>query len=73
MAERYGFTQKLLELCRSLEKLDPETMKDKVQDVKDTLQKMGEFKDKAVSFWDALMNFFRAIGEFISRLTAIFG
>lgn len=64
--------EKLLELCRSLEKLDTDALKDKVQTVKDTLKKMGEFKDKAVSFWDALLNFFRAIGEFIAQITAIF-
>ncbi len=64
--------EKLLELCRSLEKLDPDTLREKVEGVKNTLEKMGEWKDKAVSFWDALIAFFRAIGEFIAKITEIF-
>ncbi|MGI6029849.1 MAG: DUF1002 domain-containing protein [Candidatus Heteroscillospira sp.] len=64
--------EKLAEMCRSLEKLDTDALRDKVEGVKDTLEKMGEMKDKAVSFWDAVMAFFKAIGDFIARIAEIF-
>jgi len=64
--------EKLKELCRAFEKLDPDELSEKVQKVKDGLEKVGEMKDKAVSFWDKLMEIFKAIGEFISKLMDIF-
>lgn len=65
-------SEKLKDMCRDLEKLDPDAIREKVEGVKKTLEKMGEFKDKAVSFWDALVNFFKAIAEFLTRMVSIF-
>ncbi|MGE4354173.1 MAG: DUF1002 domain-containing protein [Oscillospiraceae bacterium] len=64
--------EKLVDLCRGFEKLDPEALKDKVESMKETLQKMGELKDKTVSFFSALSEFFSAVGKFFSKIFAIF-
>ncbi len=78
LAGNFGLTlndyqrEKLTELCRSLEKLDPDAIGEKVEELKDTLEKLGEIKDKTVSFWEALANFFKAIVEFFSKIASIF-
>ena len=64
--------EKLVELCRGFEKLDPDALREKVEGVKDTLKKMGELKDKTVSFVGALVEFFGAIGAFFAKMAAIF-
>ena len=66
--------EQLLDLCRTLQKLDDFELKEKVEDVQDTLQKVSEaksqlerFLDRARSIFDALGGFFDRIRKFLDR------
>ena len=45
-----GQLRQLISLCRSLEGLDPESLKKRVEDVQDTLKKVSEAKTQVVGF-----------------------
>ncbi len=74
IASRYNVkltdTQKhqLLTLCRSLEKLDPDALRSRVEDVQGTLQKMSETKDKVAGFMDRVQEFFASVSSFFDSL-----
>lgn len=81
VAERYRVsltdTQlgQLVELCRSLEKLNPDQLKQRVEQVQGTLQRVSEVKEKAEGFaqtlkeiWDSVGGFFDTVGELIDKL-----
>ena len=62
----------LISLCRSLEKLDPAELLDRVVSVQDTLGKVSEAKTEAKGFWgkvkvviDSVSGFFERIGKFL--------
>ena len=64
----------LLSLCRSLEGLDAESLKARVQDVQNTLQKVSDAKTKVVGFVqgvkkvvDSVSGFFDKIRDIIAR------
>ena len=66
--------EQLLTLCRSLEGLDAESLKARVQDVQNTLQKVSEAKTKVVGFVqgvkkvvDSVSGFFDKIKDIIAR------
>ena len=66
--------EQLLSICRSLEGLDAESLKARVQDVQNTLQKVSEAKTKVVGFVqsvkkvvDSVSGFFDKIKDIIAR------
>lgn len=74
IASRYGVslteTQigQLVSLCRTLEKLDPDALKDKVSDVQGTLSKMSEAKDQVADFFQTLKNLVESLQGFIEKI-----
>ncbi len=58
----------LVSLCRSLEKLDTDQLREKVESIKDTLVKLSGAKEKAGEFVESIKNFFQSIGNFFSNL-----
>ena len=80
IASRYNVSltdtqvNQLLTLCRSLEGLDAESLKARVEDVQNTLQKVSDAKNKVVGFVegvkkvvDSVSGFFDKIKDIIAR------
>lgn len=65
-------TEQLINLCRSLEKLNPEELKAKVESVQETLKKMADAKTKVQGFMDSIQNITAAIAEFFQRIFSSF-
>lgn len=66
----------LISLCRSLEDLDPDQLKQRVEEVQGTLQKVSEAKTKVVGFAqtvkkvvDSVTGFFNRISDLLDRFT----
>lgn len=74
LAEQYDITlsdgqkDQLVSLCRSLEKLDPEQLKAKVEGIQDTIVKLSKAKETVANVTQSVKNFFVAIGNFFSNL-----
>lgn len=69
-----GQIGRLVDLCRSLEKLDSDALKAKVESVQDTLKKMAEAKTKVAGFTQAVQQVITAVAGFFQRLfTALSG
>ncbi len=74
LAGRYGVsltdTQKrqLVSLCRSLEQLNPDQLKDRVEQVQGTIRKMSEAKSKVVSFAESVREFMDSFSAFMDRV-----
>ena len=74
IAERYNVklteTQinQLITLCRSLENLNPDQLRQRVESVQGTLQKMSEAKDKVVGFAETLKVFLESVSEFFDKI-----
>ena len=67
----------LISLCRSLESLDPDQLKQRVEEVQGTLQKVSDAKTKVVGFAetvkkavDSVTGFFNRISDLLSRFQA---
>ena len=58
----------LISLCRSLEKLDPEQMKEKVESVQNTIAKLGQAKEKVTSFIESVKNVWNSVVDFFKNL-----
>jgi uncharacterized protein YpuA (DUF1002 family) len=80
IADRYNVRltetqiRQLISLCRSLEGLNPDQLKQKVEDVQGTLQKMSDAKDKIAvyaesikQFMDSASDLFDKVRDFLSR------
>ena len=65
--------QQLLDLCRTLEKLDPDQLSQQVEDVQNTLEKVEEAKDRATGFFRTLKNAYEAVRSFFDRLAELAG
>ncbi len=65
--------KQLIDLCRSLEGLDPAALKSRVEEAQETIRRIGEAKDKAVSFYEKLSGFFNSASNFFSKLKELFG
>ncbi len=65
--------QRLLELCRSLEKLNPDTLSRQADEMQSTLEKVSEAKEQVVGFFQAMRNMIQTIREFFERLSEVFG
>ncbi len=78
IASEYNITlsdsqiQQLIDLCRSLEKLDPSELKSRVEEAQETIRRIGEAKDKAASFYEKLKGFFGDAADFIDRVKSWF-
>lgn len=58
----------LISLCRSMEKLNPDQLKQRVEDVQGTIQKVYEAKDKVVGFAQSVKSFMETLSEFMQRV-----
>lgn len=67
-----GQTDQLISLCRSLEKLNSDELKAKVESVQETLKKMADAKTKVQGFAETVKNITAAIAEFFTRIFSSF-
>ena len=65
--------QQLISLCRSLEGLDPDSLKQRVEDVQDTLNKVSEAKTQVVGFVQTVSKVVSSVREFFERIKDILG
>ena len=65
--------EQLVSLCRSLEKLDPEELKAKVESLQATVKKLAGAQAKVSEFASSLGSFFESVGNFFSDLFANIG
>ena len=65
--------EQLLDLSRTLEKLDPDALKKRVESAKETIQKVEETKDQVVGFADSIKQLISTMEEFMDRLSSFFG
>ena len=63
--------EQLLSLCRSLEGLDAESLKARVQDVQNTLQKVSDAKTKVVGFVQGVKKVVDSIAGFFDKIKDI--
>ena len=61
----------LISLCRTLEKLDTDTLKDKVSDVQGTLSKITEAKDQVAGFLQTLKNLVESLQKIFEKMQSI--
>jgi len=64
--------QQLLDLCRSLEKLNPDSLTRKVEDIQSTLEKVADAKDHVVGWMDRVKEAAASIRGFFDRLNGLF-
>ena len=67
-----GQIQQLIDLCRSLEKLDGEALRARVEEVQQTLTKLSDAKTRVVGFVDNVKKVVTSIAEFFERIKGIF-
>lgn len=63
----------LIELCRSLEALDGDGLKQRVEEVQQTLQKVSDAKNKVVDFTVKVKKVVTSIVEFFEKIKATLG
>ena len=63
----------LISLCRSLENLNPDQLRQRVEEVQGTLQKMAEAKTKVESFAQDVKNVMESVSGFIDKLRDFLG
>ena len=61
----------LVSLCRSLESLNPEQLKQRVEDVQGTLQKMSEAKSKIEGFAEQIKSFMESVSSFMEKVSEL--
>ncbi len=62
--------QQLVELCRQLERLDADALREKVESIQDTLEGLAQARTKVQGFAAAVRSIFSAIGEFFAGIAA---
>ena len=78
IAAGYGVTltesqvQRLVDLCRSLEKLDPDSLTEKAGELQSTLEKVSEAKDQVVGFVEKARQVIDAVKDFFARVSSLF-
>ena len=65
--------EQLLDLCRTLEKLDPDTLKKRVENVQETFQRVEETKDQVVGFFESIKQLISTLESFMEKLNGFFG
>ena len=63
----------LISLCRSLEGLDPNSLKQRVEDIQGTLNKVSEAKTQVVGFVQTVKNVVTSVASFFARIRDILG
>ena len=63
-----GQKSQLVSLCRSLEKLDPDQLKAKVESMQDTIVKLSKTKETVANVTESVKKFFISVGDFFSNL-----
>ena len=63
-----GQVNQLLSLCRSLEKLDPDQLKAKVEQMQDTVKKLAGAQEKIQEIGESMKTFFENVGKFFAKL-----
>lgn len=63
----------LLTLCRSLEKLNPDQLKQQVEQVQQTLQKVSDAKTKVVGFVEKARTVIVSVKGFFDKIADLFG
>lgn len=58
----------LISLCRSLEKLNPDQLKEKVESVQNTIAKLGQAKETVSNFLQSVKNVWNSIVDFFKGL-----
>jgi len=61
----------LISLCRSLEGLNPDQLKQKVEEMQGTLQKMSEAKTKVVEFAQNVKTFMESVSGFFDKISGL--
>ena len=78
LAEKYNIhlkdsqVQQLIDLCRGLEKLDGEALKEKVEQVQESLEKLSETQEKVSRFAQTVKQVMDSVRGFIDRILAFF-
>lgn len=79
ICQRYNVTlsdnqiQQLIDLCRSLEKLNPDALKSRVEDIQQTLKKVSDAKTKVVGFVEKAANVIVSVKSFIEKIADLIG
>ena len=63
--------QQLIDLCRSLEGLDADSLKARVEEVQGTLQKVSDAKTKVVGFVDTVKKVVTSVSSFFDKIKDI--
>ena len=63
--------QQLIDLCRSLEGLDADSLKARVEEVQSTLQKVSDAKTKVVGFVETVKKVVTSVSSFFDRIKDI--
>ena len=63
--------QQLIDLCRSLEGLDADSLKARVEEVQGTLQKVSDAKTKVVGFVETVKKVVNSVSSFFDRIKDI--
>ena len=78
ICQRYNVTltdsqiEQLISLCRSFEKLNPDALKERVEDVQETLKKLSDAKTKVVGFVEKTKKVIISVKSFIEKISALF-
>ena len=64
--------QRLLDLSRSLEKLNPDALNKRVEDLQSTLEKVSEAKEQVTGFFDTVKQVINTIKSFFDRVSSLF-
>ena len=65
--------EQLLDLSRTLEKLDPDALKKRVESVRETIEKVEETKDQVVGFTDSIKQLISTLEEFMNKINSLVG
>lgn len=68
-----GQADQLLKLCRSLENLNPDELKAKVESLQDTVKKLSAAQEKMVQITESMKTFFESVGKFFSNIFSKIG
>ena len=68
-----GQVEQLLKLCRSLEKLDPDQLKAKVEEMQETVKKLAAAQSKMQEVSESLKTFFASVGKFFDKIFSKIG
>ncbi len=79
IAERYGVKLsdnqigQLISLCRSLEKLNPDALREQVEQIQDTLNKVSQAKTKVEGYVQKAKHVIDSIGAFLAKIADLIG